>query len=250
MIDDGNKKIEKIPPLSRLAQWFFDCLFPKLCVDCKEEGEYWCRNCQKKPRLDYPSICFGCKKSDTIRGLCFDCQPRYAFDGLLIAGDYEEVVIKTLIRSLKYRFIKEMSLSLSLLLRKKVEQFLLEIPVDSLMNENFFNAVVVSIPLSRKRMRSREFNQAEILGKEIAHYCGLRFRPDLLFRSHRPPQAKLSEAERQENLKGSFFIKGDVPELIILVDDVITTGATLQESSLVLKQAGAQEIWALVVAKG
>ncbi len=244
------RKITK-PPLSHiLAQWFLDCLFPKYCLECSSEGSYWCEVCQSKPYQPYPQICFSCNKPCDVSGVCSDCQPRFAFDGVLIASDYEQPIIQSLIRNYKYRFISELSFELSLFLRKKIDSFLQEIPETSLLATNFFKATVIPVPLSRKRFRYREFNQAELLASHIASYCGLQIRIDILFRSHSTPQVKLTGIARQKNLEGLFHVKQTPPNIVLLVDDVITTGATLHESAKVLKQAGTKEVWALVVAKG
>ena len=244
------RKIPK-PPLSHiLAQWFLDCLFPKYCLECGSEGRYWCELCQSKPPQLYPQICFACSKRCDISGICFDCQPRYAFDGVLIASDYDQPIIQALIHNFKYRFISELSFELSLFLRKKIDSFLYVIPDTSLLSTNFFNVTVIPVPLSKKRLRYREFNQAELLANHIVSYCGLVIRTDMLFRSHSTPQVKLTGEARQKNLEGLFYIKQTPPDMVLLVDDVITTGATLHESAKVLKQAGAKEVWVLVVAKG
>lgn len=110
--------------------------------------------------------------------------------------------------------------------------------------------MVTGVPLSQRRKQWREFNQAELLAVQVAEYCNLVHRNDILQRKHRRLQAKLNSTERLGNLIGSFYVTGDAPSLVILVDDVITTGATLHEAAKALKLAGTQEVWGLVVAKG
>mgnify|MGYP001179605539 CR=1 FL=1 len=233
-----------------LIQWFLDCIFPKECLICKQEGTYWCQSCQGQALFTYPSICFGCAKVNEPSGLCKDCQPRYAFDGIIIAADYEDEVISTFIRTYKYRFVSSLAFELSILLKKKLEFFIQQPHAGYRIDKNFFSAVVMGVPLSQRRGRWREFNQADLLALQVAEYCNLEYTNDILQREHRRAQAKLNSAERLHNLMDSFYVTARPPLLVILVDDVVTTGATLQEAAKTLKQAGTLEVWGLVIAKG
>ena len=118
---------------------------------------------------------------------------------------------------------------------------------------NFNGNLVVPVPLSRKRRRWRGFNQAELLARAVAQNYGLTLDSNNLIRiKHKKPQAKLNEIHRLANVKECFAWRGgDLNKKnIILVDDVVTTGATLNECAKVLKAAGAGQVWGLVVAKG
>jgi len=118
---------------------------------------------------------------------------------------------------------------------------------------NFNDNLVVPVPLSGKRLCWRGFNQAELLARKIAENYGLGLDANNLIRiKHKKPQAKLDEVHRQENIKGCFVWRGNNlnKKNIILIDDVVTTGATLNECAKILKASGAGEVWGLVVAKG
>jgi len=122
-----------------------------------------------------------------------------------------------------------------------------------LLYNNFSQSLIMPVPLHKKRLRWRGFNQSELLAKGIKKYFNLDLRLDELIRTkHKKPQTKLSGRKRKENVKGCFFWKGDWLDgkNIILVDDVITTGSTLNECAKVLKENGAGEVWGLVVARG
>lgn len=123
-----------------LIQWFFDCLFPKECLNCKQEGVYWCQPCQAHALFTYPSICFGCSKINAISGICQDCQPRYAFDGIIIAADYEDEIIGRLIRAYKYRFVRSLVWELSTILKKKIGTFLQQSHPGYSIDQNFFSS--------------------------------------------------------------------------------------------------------------
>ena len=234
---------------SRMSQWLLDCLFPKYCLECRREGSYWCPDCKSRPRAEYALQCFGCRGRSALTRLCEDCAPNFAFVGLVIASDYENEPIGTMVRLCKCRFVRELAGELSEQLRPALMRLLNDEAPNSALLKDFFQAKLCPIPLSARRRRWRGFNQAELLAEGLKTYFGLEG-IDLLRRSHRPPQAKLSEAQRRTNLKDSFEAVGVPPKFVLLVDDVVTTGATLNEAARTLKNAGAQEVWAVVAAKG
>ena len=116
--------------------------------------------------------------------------------------------------------------------------------------------LVIPIPLARKRLLFRGFNQSEVLAKKITQNFSWPLGQNIVSRQNsRQPQVGLRKKDRLANVRGIFKIKYPASEFlpgkkILLVDDVVTTGATLDECAKVLTQAGAKEIWALVLAKG
>lgn len=111
-------------------------------------------------------------------------------------------------------------------------------------------AIVVPVPLSFWREGARGFNQASLLGKALAEKLDLQFRSDILNRvKDRPSQVSLSRAERSANVKGVFTADVLNGEDIILVDDILTTGATVREAAKILKKAGSKQVWILTFAR-
>ncbi len=116
-------------------------------------------------------------------------------------------------------------------------------------------SVLVPAPLHWRRLAARRFNQAALVGSFAAAELGVRYAPRLLVRTRAtPPQKHLSEAARRRNVAGAFAVNEDFRadvegKPVILVDDVLTTGATLSACSRVLKRAGAARVDALVVAR-
>ncbi len=112
--------------------------------------------------------------------------------------------------------------------------------------------LLVPVPLHPQRLRQRGFNQAVVLGRELARRATLPLRPDVLARVRRtPPQVALDARARRVNLRGAFALAQPVRgQRVVLLDDVITTGATLGEAARVLLRGGAAsvEVWALAVA--
>jgi ComF family protein len=111
---------------------------------------------------------------------------------------------------------------------------------------------VVPAPLSKKRMRKRNYNQAYLLAWEISKQLGVKIGTEILKKERdTPQQSRLSKYERQKNLKGAFGVKkrsAILGRTILLVDDVTTTGATLEECARTLKAAGAGSIYCVAFA--
>ncbi len=112
---------------------------------------------------------------------------------------------------------------------------------------------IIPIPLFPEKERKRGFNQASVVARELAKRKNVMFFKNWLVKvKNTPPQTSLEAADRQKNLKGAFAVldfEGIKGKTVLLVDDVFTTGATLQECSLVLMKAGALEVRALTIAQ-
>ena len=205
--------------------------------------------------LIFPIECLGCNKEDTY--LCEQClntiklkekiepfeHPLKYLDGIMTAADYKNNLIKSAIHYFKFRFIKKMAEPLAQLLINFFER------VDPAIND----PLIIPVPLNKKRFLERGFNQSELIGKIFADHFNFSFMTDLIER-HRytPHQVGLNRAKRLTNVQGSFKINRS--ELIqnkniILIDDVVTTGSTLEEIAKILKDFGAKKVWGLTVAK-
>lgn len=113
--------------------------------------------------------------------------------------------------------------------------------------------MIVPVPLHNRRLRERRFNQSALLAQEIARRCGKAYMPDLLTRArHTPPQQGLNYKERGENVRGAFSLRkpdAAAGKNILLIDDVYTSGATLNECAKVLKAAKANIVNVLSIAR-
>jgi len=186
-----------------------------------------------------------CKQKTKGGEFCRECRNKYSLDGVLIASDYTNELVAKAIKTLKYRLAsdvgRELGQLLILFLERQPKQW------------QAGNTLLIPVPLHPRRRRWRGFNQAEILARPVAEH--LNFPVDVSnlgrIRSTRD-QASLGEADRKLNVVNSFGWQGEklAGRNVILVDDVVTTGATLEACARVLKQAGAREVWGLVVAKG
>ena len=210
------------------SKFFLDIFFPKFCLFCKREGFFLCPDCKSTLPLYLSHIE---KRQGFLKDLYF-------------ALPYKDPRVNFLIKKMKYPpFLKELSQELSLLL---IEHFQLIDPPPS-----FSNFIVVPVPLSKKREKWRGFNQAEEISKEIARFFNLKLEKNLLIRKKETqPQVDLTKEKRKENLKNAFKTTRKIEkEKILLVDDVYTSGATLQEAAKTLKEKGAQTIIGVVLAK-
>ncbi len=221
--------------------------FPKKCLGCGTADVYLCSNCVNRIKLSLNNTCFFCEKITWQGKICIECQKENYLDRIISATEYKNPLVRDLIKNFKYHYVKELSQSLTQLIIKSL----------ALCGKSSIphNAAVLPIPLYKIRHRTRGFNQAELLAKQIADYFNLPLETNILKRIISGiPQANIKDNEkRKENIKNVFDINPEYllkEKSIILVDDVATTGATLVETARILKNAGAKEIWGLVVAKG
>ncbi len=112
---------------------------------------------------------------------------------------------------------------------------------------------ILPVPLHKKKRRLRGYNQAELLAAEISRKSGIPLRRDLLYKSKETEQQKsLTRQKRKANLKDAFLVKEKIPagQSFLLIDDVYTTGSTADAAALVLKEAGAKEVYVLCLCIG
>jgi competence protein ComFC len=122
-----------------------------------------------------------------------------------------------------------------------------EIMSSFLKNYDFKDYYVAFVPVTKRKLIDRGFNQSEILAEKIAKNLDLKIFSALIKIKDTEDQAKLDFEKRLNNLKDVFKVKSNPPKKIILIDDVKTTGSTLKECAKVLKEAGAREIIALTI---
>jgi ComF family protein len=234
--------------LSPIKEFFLNLFFPSSCINCQREGDFLCQDCFSLIDVSPNQYCPFCRPPKVVLDgkTCFACKRTKNLDGLWFAAPYQNFIIKRLISQFKYEpYVKSLSKPLSLLIIKHFQM------LDQEMS--FTGTVLVPVPLTKRKLRQRGFNQSEEIAKELSTFFKIPLVSDVLARiKETSPQIELSGNQRQVNVKGAFFCQK--PEIaknkkIFLVDDVFTTGSTMEECSRVLKGAGAREVWGVAIAR-
>lgn len=225
---------------SRAKEQFLNALLPIACCACQAEGEWLCRDCRASLLESRPIICVLCAKA-AENGLCQRCQIQTGLTGAVSLFHYRQPGIQQLIKRLKFAGHTD------------IARFFIEVYGEQLIERLSDEAgTLVPIPLSQERLRQRGFNQATMIAEWLARQYGFKIWTGLVRTRHTAAQAELDKSARLKNIRGAFARRDDgpVPTVTLLVDDVITTGATMTAAAKVLRKAGAITIWALTLAHG
>lgn len=222
--------------LRKIIKEIEELFFPVVCINCGREGDWLCKDCGHKINFVSDNTCYKCGVFSE-NNICSKCKNN--LDGIFILGDYKNEVLKKIIWEYKYNFIKDLSVILASLFVEKYGRYL---------DQDYF---LTAVPISGKRLRFRGFNQADLLAEEISKKTGIKYLNKTLARiKNTQNQMELSRIRRMDNVSNAF--SSDVlaeSKKIYLVDDVVTTGSTLEECAKVLKKQGAQEVWGVVLAR-
>jgi competence protein ComFC len=225
----------------KLSNLLLDLLFPVYCTNCQKEGLSLCEECQKSIVEIKSSACYLCQHLSS-EGICPKCRKKTNISQAVFYGYYHDPVLKNAIHALKYNGLKVVAPALSELLSSKIKPHLKP-------SENY---LLVPVPLHRSKKANRGFNQSELLCQNLSKTLEMPYQNLLKRQKNTKPQIELKYRERQTNIKKSFAVLKKPPEntTIILIDDVVTSGATIRECALVLKEAGANNIWVAALAHG
>jgi len=250
---------------TRGRDFILDVIFPISCLNCGQPDNWLCRECARQLKFIPNQSCLSCNTQTKFGEFCAHCSGTYRLNGVWTAGDYENEIVASLIKNLKYKFIKDISEILgaytSLFLSNLVKRHALSSQGHSPDRTaklpdiflEFKNSLIIPVPLHKNRLKWRGFNQANAIADIIALKLKLGIDDKNLVRViNTRPQAKLGEARRKKNIENSFRWQGQnlKNKNVILFDDVATTGATMNECAKILKAAGAGEVWGLAAAKG
>jgi len=226
---------------THVGREIMDAMFPIECAGCGNSGGLICGKCSNDlPVLSRP-YCEICSTPGNF-SRCQTCaESTRWFDGVRSPYRYAGA-IRQAILALKYGGIKAGASQLGDLLG----DYLLAYPIPG--------DVVVPVPMHDSRLKERGYNQSDLLARRVAHRCQLRYEPKALVRTRSTdPQAGIADQnQRTINVAGSVTKAPglDVTDMkIVLIDDVATTGSTLEECARTLKQAGAESVWCLTLAR-
>lgn len=197
-----------------------------------------CKKCEKELKYIKEPICKKCGKQldEEEREYCGDCKKRvHIFDSGIGVFAYNEAVRKS-IYEFKYRDMKVYSKFYGEKMAAHAMSYINHWKPD----------VIIPVPISKKKYLKRGYNQAELIAKELAVNCGIPMDNKVLYRiKDTKPQKEVSREVRRKNLENAFIIGGNVVKYrkVILVDDIYTTGSTIDECAKTLKQAGVKEVY-------
>jgi competence protein ComFC len=238
--------------VGRFIQVLIDIIYPKTCIVCRQSlkekphiDNRICLPCWSRIKKNTPPFCRHCGRHlpQAHMNTCGPCmRSPFSFDRAFSPCVYEGV-IKELIHAFKYRGTDYLGDALSGLMIDFIKEF--SIPMD-------YIDLILPVPLYPTRLREREFNQAEVLCRNLSrHFSKETLRNVLRRRRHTKTQTELTQEERRLNVKGCFTVA--TPQKvqgknILLVDDVFTTGATVSEAASSLKTSGAGIVFVLTLA--
>lgn len=231
------------PPRRGVLGPVWELLFPSRCLGCGRRGWLICPACQPGIPWLPATLCPRCARASRDGGICRRCRDGGSpFLTSIRAACRFEGLVRRAIHALKFRHAR----TLAPLLAELLAEALAPRPIEA--------DLVIPVPLSPSRQRERGYNQSELIAAALAGLVSLPA-PSVgtLARTREtPPQVGLSAVERRRNLQGAFTCQR--PQLVVgqrclLLDDVMTTGATLEACAESLARAGAARVMALVVAR-
>lgn len=252
---------------SGMKNFLLDLIFPRFCLGCQKELKskqvsFICETCFDNIPLNGVE-CHICGLRNS-KGTCKNCRKKTHLNGLFASGKYENAILREAINKFKYNSIES--------LKKPLAELVIKYLKKENLIDKFENSILTPIPLSWRRKLNRGFNQSELLAKELSQVLNCQVINLLKRKKFNSPQAKIRDwKKRRENISGAFTINSNALKLspsyqlftryripgklgevkrVVLVDDVSTSGATLEEAARVLKEAGFKEVYGLVVAKG
>lgn len=239
-----------MPINTKFKKIILDTLFPINCFSCGAADRWLCDDCLAGMKILERQFCPQCEEIEIPEGrLCASCKEKKVslLDGLLQSASYENPHIKKMIFALKYRFVQELSSPLASIIVKA-----------ALRNDIPIPDYIVPVPLHSRRLRWRGFNQAQLLAEhfseELVPFYKIKVANILQRTKNKKPQMEIKKyRDRLSSVKDIFSLKNDSPKIrnktILLIDDIATTGATLQECARVLKKSGAKKVFAAVIAR-
>lgn len=223
-----------------MAFFLLDFIFPKICFICDARKGFICSQCLKT--LPWPTLkCFKCNRKNPFGVYCRDCKKDYLPDRIVSRFIYEGK-LKDAIHQYKFEDAYLLSEDFSLALLPIIKGI-----------DGYNKYVLTYIPLDKRRQRYRGYNQSKILAERLADRLKMTS-VDLLERKEQEETQVFAKTKsaRRKNVKGVFTVRSGakIPKKIILIDDVVTTGATVEEATKVLKKAGAREVIVVALAMG
>jgi ComF family protein len=223
-----------------MSERLLDLLFPTRCVNCRKPGGALCAECFASIRYLRPPFCSRCSHPlPTAKAVCPECRAHPRTITQIRAAAWHEGAMREAIHALKYNRRRDVVVPLANVLAPLVAQF--DAPIDFL----------TSVPLHADRERARGYNQAELLAEQTARAVRSTYVRVLERTRATADQIGLNAHERRKNVQDAFHAIGNsmAGKNIALIDDVCTTGATLDACAAALFANGARGVYGLTVAR-
>jgi competence protein ComFC len=217
-----------------------DWVFPPTCGGCEKVGQRWCSDCQQKIERIQGTICACCGEPSNSSEVCRSCKGHPVHFSALRSFGIFSGPLREALHTLKYQHNIGIGESLS--------KHLIEIYNDL----NWDVDLVAPVPLGKQRLKERGYNQSSLLGIPFAYAIQKPYRADILQKARETlSQVSLSRSERRQNVAGAFKanerqVRGKV---ILVIDDVTTTGSTISACAQALCEAGASAVLGLTLAR-
>lgn len=221
-----------ISPIESLISW----LAPLECVICKRESNMLCIACQQTQYFETESRCYKCNRMVNQNSTCVSCRSSSALRRVWWLDNYENIT-KNLVTSMKFKRSRGYAYAYGEILA----DLLPYLPEDVL---------ITSVPTASKRIRRRGFDQAALLAKSFAYARGNAYRK-LLVRTDQNDQIGKSRTQRMKQIAEKITILPEdiTGKSILILDDVLTTGASLEACARLLREAGARHVDGAVIAR-
>jgi ComF family protein len=227
--------------LVKLGNATLDLILPQYCMGCRQEGRVICLPCRSRlPRLISP-FCSRCGLPQNDGKPCQDCADQsFIIDGIRSVFLFEGLIQKA-IHSFKYQNLRTLTRPLA------------ETMAEYIKTNNMPIEVLIPVPLHPARLHQRGYNQSFLLARELGKLCGIKVEShSLMRRINTPPQTKTTSVrERRKNMQEAFACQNGnlANQKVLLIDDVATSGTTLNACAAALKQAHAASVWGLTLAR-
>ena len=247
-----------VPVYSARFEWLVDWLYPPRCRGCAQritgrDAEFFCVNCWQQIQLVCSPLCTTCgtpfpdgSGDDHLCGACLAHPPYFDRARAWVCYPREEAgehPLRHVVPRFKYGRKISYGKGLGRFLAHHAAAVFADCSVD----------LIVPVPLHAKRLRWRGFNQSVLLARQVSRVLNVPLDPWIFYRQHEtPPQTQLSEEERQRNVRGVFALRDQNAvrgQRILLIDDVFTSGATVNECARTLKRAKAEAVYVLTLAR-
>lgn len=230
--------------LEKAGQTLLNLFLPPRCLNCKADGSWLCDTCLGQIDFITTAVCHQCgTPAENGSTFCRQCKnnPLKYIDGIRTAAWFENNPMREAIHQLKYQNHRAAAEPLARILANTVHQY------------NLRADAIVPVPLHSSRLRERGYNQSEILVSQLAKCLQIPANTGVLYRTRKTrSQMTLGAAERHTNVIDAFACQGNSLQnlCVLVVDDVCTTGSTLDACAAALKLQGkAAQVWGLTLAK-